>query len=535
MASAVPYDPDDEVDDILHNNPFEEPSNTNNHVDDIYTNDSHTTIETTKPDNAINDDEATQPKQMESEETKKKNAEKQQEILKKLIPERFEQKDKYNVVIKVIGLERVGSLSNKKENPTIIFEVNTNLPTFRKKNHKNVRKSLDEFRNLFKYLNATLSESFIPSLPAPFTNYGINTKEDYKKTVNNFQVWFFRLCANPLIIRNEELAFFIESDFDTYYPVNQYKSPVSGLKRKTMKQFAPPYDEYTELAEFRPLVKSIYSICDSIQERLLKASRARKLMVQDENLFGKCFEQIDDKNVLYKKYGRVMTAVGDIDSIIASMDMATFYDGLTWIVRDTYVVKEALTNRHFLMRELLNAQANTKNRQEQVRKTRTKRDSNPIKVEETTRNMKLAHQYEADVSQKLNRVTQNMLIERNEWLSWYDKWLKSCIRSYVLKRIEYERKKLALLERVRIDVRKADPRGGLSRLGRENVSDRTEVSQSLEGDSWAGERRIRNDNDLKKLLNTEFDETLERAEQKSNGETTLDARNAASLLGVTTF
>ena len=302
-----------------------------------------------------------------------------------------------------------------------------------------------------------------------------------------------------------------------------------------MKQFAPPYDEYTELAEFRPLVKSIYSICDSIQERLLKASRARKLMVQDENLFGKCFEQIDDKNVLYKKYGRVMTAVGDIDSIIASMDMATFYDGLTWIVRDTYVVKEALTNRHFLMRELLNAQANTKNRQEQVRKTRTKRDSNPIKVEETTRNMKLAHQYEADVSQKLNRVTQNMLIERNEWLSWYDKWLKSCIRSYVLKRIEYERKKLALLERVRIDVRKADPRGGLSRLGRENVSDRTEVSQSLEGDSWAGERRIRNDNDLKKLLNTEFDETLERAEQKSNGETTLDARNAASLLGVTTF
>lgn len=133
MASAVPYDPEDEVDDILHNNPFEEPSNTNNHVDDIYTNDSHTTIETTKPDNAINDDETTQPKQMESEETKKKNAEKQQEILKKLIPERFEQKDKYNVVIKVIGLERVGSLSNKKENPTIIFEVNTNLPTFRKK------------------------------------------------------------------------------------------------------------------------------------------------------------------------------------------------------------------------------------------------------------------------------------------------------------------------------------------------------------------------------------------------------------------
>ncbi|KAL3229805.1 Vacuolar protein sorting-associated protein 17 [Nakaseomyces bracarensis] len=536
MSSAVSYEPEDEVDDVLDNNPFQEP------IEPTTTNSTDNENENENGHGNVNEEESTQQPDTDNEEQQKAKEKKRKEMLEKLLPERFATGQKYQLITKVSGLERVGSSANKRDNPTIIFDVTTDLPTFRKKSHKKVRKTIEEFRYLFKYLNAAVPESFIPSLPPTYTHFGINTKDDYKKVVSNFQLWFDRISSNPLILQNEELAFFIECDFDTYYPVNQYKSPISGLKRKTMKQFAPPYDEFTELAEFRPLIKSIYTHCDAIQEKLLKVSRVRKALVEDENLYGKCFVEINDNNSLYRRYGHVMTTVGDIDSIIASLDMATLYDGLTWVVRDTYVVKESLTNRHFLMKELIKAQGETKTKQEQVRKIRTRRDNSPLKVEEATRSLRAAHDYETELSKKLNRVTQNMLIERKQWLKWYDDWFRSSVRSYVLKRIEYERKKLTLLERVRTEVRKADPNGGLSRLGRPHVrkhmqqeqvdSEPGSQSQSLLGDSWTGDHRVRNQDDLSKFLTTEFDITLNEEERHQES---LDAKNAASLLGTTTF
>lgn len=522
MSSAIPYEPEDDIDDVLDNNPFQEPIVRESNEQTEVNSSNHN-------DNNENANEASEEEERAAKEKKHK------EMLESLLPERFHN-SKFNLITKVTGLERVGSSTNKRDNPTIIFDATTNLPTFRKKAHKNVRKSMEEFKYLFKYLNAAVPESFIPSLPPTYTHFGINTKDDYKKVVSNFQMWFDRISKNPLILANEEVAFFVECDFDTYYPVNNYKSPISGLKRKTLKQFAPPYDEYTELAEFRPLIKSIYTHCDQIQEKVLKVSRVRKALVEDENLYGKCFVEINEHHPLYKRYGHVMTTVGDVDSIIASLDMATLYDGLTWIVRDTYVVKESLTNRHFLMKELINAQSQLKQKQEQVRKIRTRRDNSPLKVEEATRSLRLAHDYETELTKKLNRVTQNMLIERKEWLQWYDNWFRSSVRSYVLKRIEYERKKLTLLERVRSEVRKADPNGGLSRLGRSKLRDEEgRPSQSLGGDSWTGDHRVRNQDDLKRFLSTEFDDTLTEDHAETPTKDTLDARSAASLLGTTTF
>lgn len=473
-----------------------------------------------------------------------------------ILPERKLEK-KYSLMVRVTGLERFGSLSNKKENPTINFDCSSNIPTFRKKNHRNIRKSIQEFRLLVKYLNNSIPESFIPSLPSPYTNYGIGNEEDHDTTIRSFQVWFNRICSNPLILRNEELAFFIESDFNTYTPVNKVTLQVSGLKRKTLKQLAPPYDEVIELAEFRPMVKSIYLLVQDIQDKLLKSSKSRRLLVQDENEFGQRFANLDNdnENKLYKRYGRVMTAVGDINSIIATMDMATFYDGMEWIVTDTYMAKEALTNRHFIMRDLTQAQQNSKNKQEQARKLRSKRDTNPLKVEEALRNLKVATKNEQDLTLKLQRVTCNMLIERDQWISWYESWLIKSVKAYILRRIEYERKKLSLLERVRSEFRKADRKGGLSRLGRDNVSNKSDaVSQSINGDSWTGDVRRRCQQQVDRVSHTEFDNSL-TIENRSHDNTTrdsnetdntltpknkktsdvLDARNAAHMLGITTY
>ncbi|CCK68845.1 retromer subunit VPS17 KNAG_0B04080, partial [Huiozyma naganishii CBS 8797] len=474
----------------------------------------------------------------------------------KLITER-EQASKFKILVKVVALERTGSLSNKRENPTVVFHCSTTLPTFHKQQYKGVKKTMDEFRRYVAYLNKGITESFIPSLPKPYTNYGINNQEDYDKTVKNLQGWFDRVVRDPLILRNEELAFFVESDWNTYTPIKAVKNPpVSGLKRRTLKQLAPPYDQVAALAEFRPLVKSVYLASQALQERLVKINKCRRLLTQEESSMGANFiglaEVSDDASVrrLYSRYGKVMTAVGDVGSILATMELATLYDGLDWVVADAYNIKESLTNRHFTMRELIQAQQNSKTRQESARKLRNKRDISPLKVDEALRNLKLATKTEQELTLKLRRTTANMLIERNQWVKWYESWMHQCVKEFVLKKIEYERKKLALLERVRSDVRNADSMGGLSRLGRdhkaisERVSDDVSFnSQSVDGDSWTGETRNRGKQEIDEIRRTAFDKELEeeggepRTGNAHNGldvtDTTdpaksLDARHAAS-------
>ena len=71
------------------------------------------------------------------------------------------------------------------------------------------------------------------------------------------------------------MVFFVESDFG-YSPVVRMKQPATGVRRKVLKQFAPPPDDTPELHEARPVVKMFYlSGLDAGQklERVVKARR----------------------------------------------------------------------------------------------------------------------------------------------------------------------------------------------------------------------------------------------------------------------
>ncbi|GAV53973.1 hypothetical protein ZYGR_0AK04750 [Zygosaccharomyces rouxii] len=483
----------------------------------------------------------------------------------------------HKFIVKVTALERVGNSTNQRENPVVIFDLFTDVPAFRKQQHRGVKKTADEFKELFKYLVAAVQETFVPSLPATCSSYGPNTEEDRHKTIKSYQEWLERVAADPLLLNNEEVAFFVQSDFSTYSPINNPPTqPASGLKRKTLKQLAPPYDEVLELAEFRPLVKSVHRVSQEVQLKLSKVSKQRRLLSQEETALGQGFTALQNDthshSGLYKRFGRVLAAAGDVDSVESTLEVATLADAMGWLVKDTYVVKEALTNRHLIMRELLQAQQSSRARQEQARKLRAKKDASPLKVDEALRALRAATLLEQELTAKQRLITNNMLLMRSQWLQWYESFITSAIKEFTLRKIEYERKKLTLLERVRHDVRRADNAGGLSRLGREahppsllRSSPRT--SQGLDGDDWAGDQRRRSSLLVQKesVTNTDFDRFITADEQQTlnpsvtgeqrtalgnadasvdnagaNAEqdidaASLDARNAASLLGLATF
>lgn len=71
------------------------------------------------------------------------------------------------------------------------------------------------------------------------------------------QRWMNYVCGNPYLMRDEETILFVESDFG-YSPMNRMKQPATGVRRKYLKQFAPPPDETPELSDARPIVKQFY-------------------------------------------------------------------------------------------------------------------------------------------------------------------------------------------------------------------------------------------------------------------------------------
>jgi hypothetical protein len=82
-------------------------------------------------------------------------------------------------------------------------------------------------------------------------------------------------------MRDEEMVFFVESDFG-YSPVVRKRQPATGMRRKVLKQFAPPPDDTPELLESRPIVKAFYlGAMDSQQkvDRVVKSRRGEKTRI----------------------------------------------------------------------------------------------------------------------------------------------------------------------------------------------------------------------------------------------------------------
>lgn len=350
------------------------------------------------------------------------------------------------------------------------------------------------------------------------------------------------------------------------------------MARKALKQFQPPYDEVTELAEFRPVIKQVYVTGQEAIAKIEKVSKARRSLGLSLNDFGSKLHQfsgseIENNNMvtMWRKLGKIVTGLGDLEAVKATTEAMTLTDGLNLVVQDSYVAKEALTNRHLLMRELAKAQATTKSRHQTAVKLRGSANINPVKVDEAISALDDATHIEETLTNKVRRVTENMLIEKKTLSDRIEADIRSYIAEYAVRLIDSERRALSAWESVRADVRAADVNGGLSRLGRERHPPRRRpdhvTSQGAKGDAWSGDRKVRakdlgdpsshysstipgvtGDSGLfnggagaagpvvnKGKKDHEEEEEEEDTKKGSDIPTQVDARSAASLLGGSTF
>ena len=103
----------------------------------------------------------------------------------------------------------------------------------------------------------------------------MGTEEDDARVRGTMQRWLNYVCGNDVLMRDEEMILFVESD-SGYSPVVRKKQPATGVRRRVLKQFAPPPDETPELADARPIVKAFYLGTMETGQKVDKVVKARR-------------------------------------------------------------------------------------------------------------------------------------------------------------------------------------------------------------------------------------------------------------------
>jgi len=192
----------------------------------------------------------------------------------------------------------------------------------------------------------------------------------------------------------------------------------------------------------------------------------------------------------YRKLGKTIQTTGDYHAAQGTAEATTIGDPLQYHSQDAFIVKETLTNRHILLRELIQAQQLTRTKLTAADRLKASSSVKREKVDEAISALDEARSNELYLQGKTQRVTANLLQEQRRWFARTSADLRLSIREYALREIEAERRTLATLESIRPDIRAIDSSGGLSRLGREShpVIRRTSLaaSQGPKGDAWSG-------------------------------------------------
>lgn len=153
--------------------------------------------------------------------------------------------------------------------------MKTNLPKFRTTQFRDVRRTHSEFIKLADHLISSNPEAFVPAVPPPLTAAGVGTDEDESRVKSSLQRWLDYVCGNDVLMRDDEIILFVESD-SGYSPVMRMKQPATGVRRRVIKQFAPPPDDTPELHEARPIVKLFYLGAMETGQKVDRVVRCRR-------------------------------------------------------------------------------------------------------------------------------------------------------------------------------------------------------------------------------------------------------------------
>ncbi|KAI9513252.1 Vps5 C terminal like-domain-containing protein [Russula earlei] len=358
----------------------------------------------------------------------------------------FEKPDPY-LKVRITGLDR------NRRDVLVRFDAQTNLSNFTGTAYRNVSRSYVEFQQLYDALTHNNPQTIVPALPLAQTSAPTDEEDDRLVKIM-LQRWFTRVCEDTILVYDEELRSFVESDFG-YQPTPRPKRKTSS-GFSLMRRRVPDEDEELQRARFE-LTKLEGQFFDAAKA-LDRVSLARKSLSAAHGEMGNKLVNVGTTEShppianAMRKLGRTWHTLADLDQAQAISECVILSDSLGYQGMNARSAKETLQQRTAVLEEYQAAVKSAISKRRYIERLKASSNIRPEKVDEALEDLEEANKYEQILVRRADGISQNLhhALQTHRRLVTDD--VTTALIEYTRSSIMYERQLLRELEALRPDV-----------------------------------------------------------------------------------
>ncbi|TFK43664.1 Vps5 C terminal like-domain-containing protein [Crucibulum laeve] len=351
---------------------------------------------------------------------------------------------------------RITGLDRNRRDILVKLDAQTNLSNFTGTTYRNVSRSYLEFQQFYDSIVHSNPQTIVPALPLAQTSAPTDEEDDRLVKIM-LQRWITRVCEDPILLHDEEVRSFIESDFG-YQPTPRPRRKTSsgfGLIRRGV----PDEDEELQRARFE-LTKLEGQFFDTAKA-VDKLAIARKSLATAHVDMGNKLVNVASTEAhpplgnALRKIGRAWHSLADLDHAQAISECVILGDSLGYQGMNARSAKETLQMRTGVLEEYQAAVKTTISKRRHIERLKASSNIRADRVDEALEDMEEANRYEQVLAKRAEGISQNL----HQALQTHNRYANDDITTALIEHarssIMYERQLLRELEALRVDVSNA--------------------------------------------------------------------------------
>ncbi|ELU45566.1 vacuolar protein sorting-associated protein vps17 [Rhizoctonia solani AG-1 IA] len=267
------------------------------------------------------------------------------------------------------------------------------------------------------------------------------------------QRWFTRVCEDQVLMREDEVRSFIESDFG-YQPTPRPRRR-TGSGFSLMKRSVPDEDEDLMSArlELTRLEVQFFDAAKAIDRLTLSAAHAE---MGNKLINVATTEAHPPLGQALRKLGRAWHSIGDVDQAQSLSECVIVGDALGYQGLNAKSAKETLAQRTQVLEDYQSAVKATIAKRRQIERLKQSSNIRPEKVDEALEDLEEANKVEQLFQRRVEGISENLHNALRVHARHAHEDIASMLIEHARASVHYEKARLKELEALKGDVERAN-------------------------------------------------------------------------------
>ncbi|CAA7259639.1 unnamed protein product [Cyclocybe aegerita] len=351
---------------------------------------------------------------------------------------------------------RINGLDRNRRDILVKLDAQTNLSNFNGTTYRNVSRSYLEFQQFYETIVHSNPQTIVPALPLAQTSAPTDEEDDRLVKIM-LQRWITRVCEDPILLHDEDVRSFIESDFGYQPTPRPRKKTSSGFG--IMRRGVPDEDEELQRARFEltRLEGQFFDTAKAVD----KLAITRKALATAHAEMGNKLVNIATTEAhpplgnALRKLGRAWHSVADLDQAQAISECVILGDSLGYQGMNARSAKETLQMRTGVLEEYQAAVKTTISKRRQIERLKASSNIRAERVDEALEEIEEANRYEQTLARRAEGISQNLHRALHIHNRYANDDITTALIEHARSSIMYERQLLRELEALRGDISNA--------------------------------------------------------------------------------